>query len=402
MNLAYFVTNSENSRIKNDDGIDLYVRDIAIHDQDRREGKGLFVIENWQIIFTLDQEKELVKEQSLIAEKTILQVNKYINCYQLMKLRADIANKQLQGIGNEEELKNEMFEVQNKLRESDKEYKTVLSVMTSHNVGIDDMSVEWIAENMINTELLYQDFQDSLLIEEINQELVNNFKLTHHYDIGDRSLYFSFDQKTIDEKAVDLAVYLQFKAETLFDDSICLDHVPIMQFLELFGAKQLNEAPQEFNTIDMYSDREYRCGEWYNTTYMELDKKIGEKTKEFLQSKVDEHGFKNQLAFLLNNHLNVFGINDILENDSEITDIAINRPSEFWYNKTNKWVKVDKESITFCQLMDFANHFAKYNDLEINADNPLCNGVMPSGNNCQVVIPPSVEHNTVAILISIK
>jgi hypothetical protein len=71
----------------------------------------------------------------------------------------------------------------------------------------------------------------------------NIFRLTHEYDIGDRSIYFAFDESKIDETAKELAVFLQFKAEEMFDDSICLDHQTIMRFLSLFGAEQIEPPP---------------------------------------------------------------------------------------------------------------------------------------------------------------
>ena len=62
------------------------------------------------------------------------------------------------------------------------------------------------------------------------------YKLHHHYDIGDQSRYFTFPKQWV--SATDLAVYLQFKAEALFDDAICLDHQTVMNFLTQFGAKE--------------------------------------------------------------------------------------------------------------------------------------------------------------------
>jgi Type IV secretory pathway, VirB11 components, and related ATPases involved in archaeal flagella biosynthesis len=233
----------------------------------------------------------------------------------------------------------------------------------------------------------------------------NNFRLTHEYDIGDRSIYFTFDESKSVYKAVELAVYLQFKAENVFDDSIGIDHEPMMKYLKLFGAKELETVPDEFNTIDMYFDREKRVGDWYFTKYVEMDEALSKQTVEFLRANANQYGFKNDLNVCIEYFLKESGIQEILSSNSNYVDIAINRPNEFWYN-TNinnkdapKWVKVDSEYITFKNLLEFARYFAKYNDLEIS-ENTLFNGVIPRGLECQVIIPPSVEDNTVSVFIA--
>ncbi|HGS5694439.1 TPA: hypothetical protein ACMDWD_003384 [Vibrio cholerae] len=116
------------------------------------------------------------------------------------------------------------------------------------------------------------------------------FRVTHEYDIGDRSVYFSFDESQIDETAKELAVYLQFKAEHAINDELALDNVTVVRFLILFGAKQLESEPNgDITTIDMYWDRERSCGPWYLENYESLDEKYGDKAHEFLLSEVEEN-----------------------------------------------------------------------------------------------------------------
>ncbi|GAL09838.1 hypothetical protein JCM19233_815 [Vibrio astriarenae] len=53
------------------------------------------------------------------------------------------------------------------------------------------------------------------------------FQLTHEYDIGERSLYFSLSHEALSAlpcSPIELAVYLQFKAEALYDTGVTLDH----------------------------------------------------------------------------------------------------------------------------------------------------------------------------------
>ncbi|HHY0446947.1 TPA: hypothetical protein ACVU4T_003893 [Vibrio parahaemolyticus] len=107
------------------------------------------------------------------------------------------------------------------------------------------------------------------------------YKLHHHYDIGDQSRYFTFPKQWVN--ATDLAVYLQFKAEALFDDAICLDHQTIMNFLTQFGAKEYKGKRPPCSKIDMYSDRELRCGTWHELYYPPLDKEYGKQAESFLK-----------------------------------------------------------------------------------------------------------------------
>ncbi|WP_342609092.1 hypothetical protein [Vibrio tritonius] len=127
--------------------------------------------------------------------------------------------------------------------------------------------------------------------------MITFFRLTHEYDIGDRSLYFTFDESKIEETAKELAVFLQFKAEEMFDNSICLDHQTIIKFLALFGAEQIESKPTNvpFNTIDMYWDRERSCGDWYKGSFGELDKKYSDKAIMFLKSEADDNQLMGEL-----------------------------------------------------------------------------------------------------------
>lgn len=112
------------------------------------------------------------------------------------------------------------------------------------------------------------------------------FKLTHEYDIGDRSIYFVFDESKAEVTAKELAVFLQFKAENVLHDCIDLDHPIIMKFLALFGAEQIKSIPANaaFITIDMFWDREECCGDWYNNIFGVLDKKYSEKATTLLKN----------------------------------------------------------------------------------------------------------------------
>lgn len=122
----------------------------------------------------------------------------------------------------------------------------------------------------------------------------NHYLLRHHYDIGDRSVFFSLDGLT-EHEVKDLVVYLQFKAENLLDVTVSLDNITIVQFLEYYGAviKSRDQSnlidPSDIKPIEMYYERESRiCGNnWYTEHYSEFDAKYGVQATEFLKSKSD-------------------------------------------------------------------------------------------------------------------
>lgn len=162
MKLGFFITDKKDSHIKNDEGVDLFVRDIVIEDEDQRKNNKLCVVENWQINFTENNEDSIVKAQKLIAENTIKQMNRYLECYKLLRLRSDISINQLELKESENhdsfnQQKLRMNEIQKELREYEDEYRTILNTMSFHKLGIDDISPEWIVSNMMNVELMCQD-----------------------------------------------------------------------------------------------------------------------------------------------------------------------------------------------------------------------------------------------------
>lgn len=102
--------------------------------------------------------------------------------------------------------------------------------------------------------------------------------------------------------------------------------------------------------------------------------------------------------------LKSFGIATVINEIEGLSEIAINKPNEFWYtvNRYNsEWVKVENKNISFEALIEFAKHFAKFNEIKVE-NNYLFNGMMPNGFKCQVVIPPITEMNTVAVLMAHK
>lgn len=117
------------------------------------------------------------------------------------------------------------------------------------------------------------------------------YSLMHAADIGDRSVKFTYDGITEDQ-VKDLASYIQFKAERLFDEYASLDNSTIVEFLALCGAtmidkNQLNEHSCLVG-IDTYNEREDRiCGSnWLTENFDRFDEKYDDTATTFLKSKV--------------------------------------------------------------------------------------------------------------------
>lgn len=116
------------------------------------------------------------------------------------------------------------------------------------------------------------------------------YSLMHAADIGDRSVQFTFDALTEDQ-VKDLASYIQFKAERIFDEYACLDNSTVVEFLALCGAmmidkNQLNEHVCLVG-IDIYDEYEDRiCGSnWLTENFNLFDKQYGDTASTFLSSK---------------------------------------------------------------------------------------------------------------------
>lgn len=92
------------------------------------------------------------------------------------------------------------------------------------------------------------------------------------------------------------------------------------------------------------------------------------------------------------------GIQAFLD-DATFTEIAVNRPFELWTESSEGWKKHDVPKLDYANCKRIANLFAIFNNLEINAENPICSGVMPDGQRGQIVMPTACERDTVSIVI---
>lgn len=94
------------------------------------------------------------------------------------------------------------------------------------------------------------------------------------------------------------------------------------------------------------------------------------------------------------------GITDLL-NTEGVTEVAINRPKEIWFEKQAVWNKVDSDKISFDSCKKLANVLAvqvagKSDQLR---DLPICPVQLPDGERGQIVLPPATEKGCISITI---
>ena len=92
------------------------------------------------------------------------------------------------------------------------------------------------------------------------------------------------------------------------------------------------------------------------------------------------------------------GIQKFLDDDN-YTEVVVNRPKEIWTESSEGWVKHDAPNLDFSICQKIATTFSVFNKMEITKENPICSGVMPEGQRCQVVIPSACERDTVSIVV---
>lgn len=82
-----------------------------------------------------------------------------------------------------------------------------------------------------------------------------------------------------------------------------------------------------------------------------------------------------------------------------VTEIAINRPNEIWYEKYGIWKKHENEHIDNKLLKSFAVALASFNETTIDDRNPVLSGTLETSERIQVVIHPATEKNIISVTL---
>lgn len=117
---------------------------------------------------------------------------------------------------------------------------------------------------------------------------------------------------------------------------------------------------------------------------------------------MSQHPVSEYLAAELNRATSVnFHLMPLKEwmDDSEITEVVINRPGEVWCERECKWERHEVPSLTFEHCRSLATAVAKFSANEVSDVRPILSAILPEGERIQVVMPPACEQGTVSVTI---
>ncbi|KOE52048.1 P-loop NTPase family protein [Aggregatibacter actinomycetemcomitans] len=89
---------------------------------------------------------------------------------------------------------------------------------------------------------------------------------------------------------------------------------------------------------------------------------------------------------------------ELLEGEA-ITEIAINRPGEIFFEQKGVWHYQDAPHITYDLCDSFARALAKYRGDYISDTKPILSAVLPTGERTQIILPPASERETISITV---
>lgn len=94
------------------------------------------------------------------------------------------------------------------------------------------------------------------------------------------------------------------------------------------------------------------------------------------------------------------GVGEILEGQG-VTEVAVNRPGEIWFEKEAVWTRLERPELTYIRCEMLANALAAgvANNAMQLSENPICPVELPSGERGQIVMPPATQKGCVSITI---
>jgi type IV secretion system protein VirB11 len=94
-------------------------------------------------------------------------------------------------------------------------------------------------------------------------------------------------------------------------------------------------------------------------------------------------------------------IDAILANYPGATEFAMNRPGEAFIEQNGIWHRLELPQYTHKRCLELANGVAIYARQDISERTPLLSATLPAGQRIQIVMPPAVEPDKMAICIRI-
>jgi type IV secretion system protein VirB11 len=82
---------------------------------------------------------------------------------------------------------------------------------------------------------------------------------------------------------------------------------------------------------------------------------------------------------------------------ADVTELVINRPGEFGIETFGGWTWVEAPDLTEAVLWPLAVAAAAVTSQDVTSEAPICSTVLPSGERCQIVLPPAAEHLSITL-----
>lgn len=77
---------------------------------------------------------------------------------------------------------------------------------------------------------------------------------------------------------------------------------------------------------------------------------------------------------------------------ADVTELVVNRPGEFAVERLGGWEWHDAPDLTEAALRPLAVAAAAVTTQDVTVETPICSTVLPTGERCQIVLPPAAEH----------
>jgi type IV secretion system protein VirB11 len=82
---------------------------------------------------------------------------------------------------------------------------------------------------------------------------------------------------------------------------------------------------------------------------------------------------------------------------ADVTELVVNRPGEFGIERIGGWDWVEAPELTEATLRPLAIAAAAVTSQDVTRETPICSTVLPSGERCQIVLPPAAEHISITL-----
>jgi type IV secretion system protein VirB11 len=77
---------------------------------------------------------------------------------------------------------------------------------------------------------------------------------------------------------------------------------------------------------------------------------------------------------------------------ADVSELVVNRPGEFAVERAGGWRWFEDPDLTEASLRPLAIAAAAVTTQDVTAEAPICSTVLPTGERCQIVLPPAAEH----------